>query len=492
MSVPRSPLVTDFYQLTMVQGYRRAGLHRSQACFDYFFRDPPFGGGFSVFAGLEEALRFLEGLRFSGEDLDFLAAEGSFDREFLDGLRDLRFTGEVRAVPEGSLVFPHEPVLRVIAPLDEAQLVESTLLNILNFQTLIATKAARICQEAGFENVMEFGLRRAQGPDGSRTAVRAAFIGGCVATSNVDAGREYGIPVSGTHAHSWVMAFPSELEAFRAYARTYPDRATLLVDTYDTLGSGVPNAIRVARELAADGHRLHAVRLDSGDLAYLSVETRRMLDAAGLNEVKIVASSNLDETVIHDLVGQGARIDLYGVGTRLATAHGDPSLNGVYKLAAVCPPGGDWEPRLKLSEGAKKATLPGLKQVWRLFRENGEMMADLIELEGAEPDFSRGVRGHHPALEYEHKDYRDIARAEPRLQVVLRQGRRALESPTLAEIRARVPRELESLHPTMRRLLNPHGYKVSVGPKLLELTRRLREGAQRGNGGSGDARPPSA
>jgi nicotinate phosphoribosyltransferase len=477
MSVPRSPLVTDFYQLTMAQGYRRAGMHEHLACFDLFFREHPFQGGFTVFAGLEEALRFLEGFRFTDDDVAYLREEGTFSAGFLDELRNLRFTGEVDAVPEGTLVFPFEPMLRVIAPLDEAQLVESTLLNIVNFQTLIATKAARICREAGRDNVMEFGLRRAQGQDGARTAVRAAYIGGCVATSNVDAAKEYGIPVSGTHAHSWVMAFPGELEAFRAYVRAYPERAVLLVDTVDTLRSGVPNAVTVAREMEARGERLFGVRLDSGDLAYLSIETRKQLDEAGLDYVKIVASSDLDERIIHDLNIQGARIDLYGVGTKLVTAHGDPALTGVYKLAAVRPPGEPWRNRLKISEGSKKATLPGVKQIWRLYRKSGEMMADWIEIDGEEPDFSGGVWGYHPVLEYEKKFYRDIDRAENLLRPVFRKGKPVVEFPPLGEIRDRVRDRLETLHPTMRRLLNPHVYKVSIGPRLLEERRRLREEA---------------
>ncbi len=478
MSIPRSPLVTDFYQLTMLQGYRREGMSGYQAAFDLFFREPPFGGGFTVFAGLEEAARFLAGMRFSDDDLAYLAGQGAFHDDFLRDLGRLRFTGSVHAIPEGTLVFPHEPLLRVTAPLDQAQLVESTLLNLVNFQTLIATKAARICQEAGWNNVLEFGLRRAQGQDGSRSAVRASYIGGCVATSNVDAGKEYGIPVSGTHAHSWVMAFPSEIEAFRAYVRTYPERAVLLVDTYDTLASGVPNAIRVAREMESRWEKLFGVRLDSGDLAYLSVETRRMLDEAGLQDVKIVASSELDEYIIHDFHAQGARIDLYGVGTRLTTAHGDPALTGVYKLAAIRPPGEAWRPRLKLSEGAKKSTLPGLKQVWRFTGPDGFMMGDWIEMEGSEPDTGAGVWGYHPVVEHQRKLYRGIAGAEPLLRPVIEDGELVGEFPPLSELRARVRDGLERLHPTMRRLLNPHVYKVSIGPRLREETARLRDAAR--------------
>jgi nicotinate phosphoribosyltransferase len=474
MSVPRSALVTDFYQLTMLQGYRRAGLRRRAACFDLFFREPPFGGGFAVWAGLDEALAYLEGLRFREEELAWLADEGTFDRGFVEGLRELRFTGDVDAAPEGSLAFPNEPLLRVTAPLEEAQLVETALLNVLNFQTLIATKAARVCLEAGLgaDNVMEFGLRRAQGQDGARTAVRAAYIGGCAATSNVDAAREYGVPAGGTHAHSWVLAFPSELEAFRAYAGSFPERAILLVDTYDTLRSGVPNAIRVAKELRERGQRLFGVRLDSGDLAYLSVETRKLLDEAGCPDVKIVASNNLDEVIIHDLVAQGASIDVYGVGTKLTTGWGDPALSGVYKLSAIQDEGGAWQPRLKLSEGGKKATLPGRKQVWRLRGRDGEPLADWIELEGEEPG-ADGVWGYHPTRALQRTRYEDHHSAEPLLVPVMRGGRRLEPGPPLKELRERAREELKKLHPTMRRLLNPHEYKVSLGPKLKDLIHHL-------------------
>ncbi len=476
MSVPTSPLVTDLYQLTMVQGYREAGLRDREACFDLFFREHPFQGGFSVAAGLEEALLFLESMRFTEEDLAYLDSVGLFRREFLDDLREFRFTGEIHAVPEGSLVFPMEPILRVQGRLDECQLVESVLLNIVNFQSLIATKAARICQEAAPRPVLEFGLRRAQGIDGALTASRAAYIGGCAATSNLQAGRTYGIPVAGTHAHSWVMAFDDELESFRAFARVYPAHTILLVDTYDTLRSGVPNAIRVAREMRERGEALRGIRLDSGDLAYLSVEARRMLDEAGFPEVEITCSSDLDEYIIHDMKSQGARIDSFGVGTNLVTAKGDPAFNGVYKMAAIRRNGQPWEMRLKISEARRKSTLPGVKQVWRLYNGRGEMAADWIELVDSEPiDFSRGVWGYHPVLPYQKTLYDGITRAEPRLVRVFREGRRSLDSPPLSEVRSRLRRELDAFHPTMRRLLNPHVYKVSVGPDLEQAALRLRE-----------------
>ena len=473
MTVPKSPLMTDLYQLTMMQGYWLAGIHRREACFDYFFRLNPFGGGYVVFAGLEDVLRFLKRLRFSPSDLAYLESLDLFRKDFLDYLRSFRFSGDVYSVPEGTLVFPLEPIVRVTAPLEECQLVETALLNTLNFQSLIATKSARVCQEAGSDNVLEFGLRRAQGPDGALTAARAAYVGGCAATSNVQAGQVYGIPVRGTHSHSWVLAFRSELESFRQFVKDYPQASVLLVDTYDTLRSGVPNAIRVGLEMKQRGEKLAGVRLDSGDLAYLSIETRRMLDEAGLTGARIYCSSDLDEHIIRDLRAQGARIDVYGVGTNLVSAKDEPALSGVYKLAAVRSDSGEWQMKLKVSEGLKKSTLPGLKQVWRLYGAGGKMMADWVEMEGEEPDFSEGIWGFHPSDDHAKKFYREIDRAVPQLAAVLRGGEICAELPPLEAIRERVRRELETLHPTMRRLLNPHVYKVSLGPSLRELTARL-------------------
>ena len=475
MTVPASALVTDLYQLTMAQGYWLAGIEHREACFDYFFRHHPFGGGYTVFAGLDDTLRLLETFRFVPDDLAYLDSVGLFRREFLDHLRGLRFTGEVHALPEGTPVFPLEPILRVSAPLEECQLVETALLNTLNFQSLIATKSARVCQEAGAENVLEFGLRRAQGLDGALTASRAAYLGGCAATSNVQAGRVYGIPVSGTHSHSWVLAFPSELDAFRQFVAVYPKPSILLVDTYSTLGSGVPNAITVGLEMKARGETLAGIRLDSGDLAYLSIEARRRLDEAGLTETRICCSSDLDEYIIRDLRAQGARIDLYGVGTRLATAHGEPALSGVYKIAAIRSTDGGWETKLKISEGSRKATLPGIKQVWRLYGADDRMMADWVELAGSEPDTADGLWGFHPTDEHAKKQYTGIARAEPLLGPVLSGGRVCVDLPTLPALRERVREQLERMHPTMRRLLNPHVYKVSLGPRLKAEARRLLE-----------------
>jgi len=457
-----SPLLTDLYQLTMLRGYYRLGLHRRETCFDLFFRRQPFGGGYAVAAGLEDALSFVEQLCFAEEDLAYLATLDLFDDDFLRHLRDFRFAGDVWAVGEGEFVFPQEPLLRVHAALEEAQLIETALLNIVNFQTLIATKAARVCREAGRDNVIEFGLRRAQGPDGGMSASRAAFIGGCAATSNVEAGRCWDIPVRGTHAHSWVLAFPDELAAFRAFAEVYPKNCTLLVDTFDTLRSGVPNAIRVGLEMKKRGERLAAIRLDSGDSAHLAREARRLLDKAGLTGVRILCSGDLDEYAIRELKRRGAPIDLFGVGTRLVTAHDDPALSGVYKLAAMRDAAGEWSATMKLSDEDAKSTLPGVKQVWRRFDEAGMMAGDTIELDAG--DDSSG-----------HFTSRISHSAFPLLQAAMKDGRATAPWPPLADLRARLKRNFEGLPESVARLHEPATYDVALGPRLREEIERLRK-----------------
>lgn len=474
MSAPGSALVTDFYQLTMMAGYYSAGINKRKACFDLFFRNNPFNGGYTLAAGLEDALKFLESLCFTHEDISYLASLNQFDAEFLRYLKDLRFTGDLDAVDEGTVVFPLEPMLRVTAPLDQCQLIESALLNTINFQSLIATKAARVCAEAGYDNVLEFGLRRAQGQDGALTASKAAYIGGCAATSNTQAGKVYNIPVRGTHAHSWVTAFDDELTAFRKFVDIFPDNSVLLVDTFDTLKSGTPNAIRVGQEMKKKGRILAGVRLDSGDLAFLSIKVREMLDQAGLWETKIYCSNDLDEGIIHDLKSQGARIDVYGVGTRLISAFDEPALSGVYKMSALEDRNGEWKMKLKKSEGLAKATLPGIKQVWRMFNGANEMMADLIELADREPDFHAGVTGTDPVIERMSKFYDGIEQTAVLLNPAMRSGQIVMDIPSLSSVRARAKDQLELLHPTSRRLLNPHVYKVSVGPHLAAMTRQLR------------------
>ena len=355
-----SALFTDYYELTMLAGYLEAGIAGSRATFDLFFRRPPEGVSLIVAAGQALAAEYLEGFALTPAEVAWLRAQGRLPAATLDALADLRFTGDVWAVPEGTPVFADEPVLRVEAPLGEAQVVETALLNVICYSSLIASNAVEVVAAAAGRTVLEFGARRAHGPDGALSASRAAYLGGCDATSNVEAGRRFGIPVAGTQAHAWVMAFPSELEAFRAYARTFPDDVTLLVDTYDTLTVGIPNAITVGRELAAAGHRLGGVRLDSGDLGALAVAARGQLDAAGLEEVQIVVSGDLDARSVAALVEQGAPIDGFGVGTALVTAAQDPTISGVYKLAEL-----QGEPVLKLSATPAKATSPSRKQVWR-------------------------------------------------------------------------------------------------------------------------------
>jgi nicotinate phosphoribosyltransferase len=353
-------LFTDLYELTMMAGYLAEGKHEQRATFDLFFRTTPRGVDLVVAAGLDPALDYLEGLAFTDDDLAFLEAMERFDDDFLHYLSGFRFTGDVWAVPEGLPVFGEEPLLRVTAPLAEAQLVETALINRISYSSLVASNAAQVLAAARGKPVLEFGARRAHGPDGALTGARGALIGGCTATSNVLAGRRYGAQLSGTQAHAWIMAFDSELEAFRAYARTFPDATVLLVDTYDTLATGVPNAIQVARELAADGHRLVGIRLDSGELGMLAAQSRRMLDAAGFEDVKILASGDLDAPSIAALEEEGAPIDGYGVGTALITARHDPTFSGVYKLADL-----EGEPVLKISGTPGKTTSPGCKQVWR-------------------------------------------------------------------------------------------------------------------------------
>ncbi len=360
-------LQTDLYQLTMVGGYVLEGKKDQWANFDYFFRNIPDEGGYCVLAGLEDIIDYIRQLEFTREDLSYLEGLGIFSKEVLAYLESFKFTGDLWAIPEGTVVFPHEPLIRVTAPLPEAQLIESTVLYVMNFQTLIATKAARICWAANGDPVIDFGLRRAHGPDGALMASRAAYIGGVDGTSNVLAGRLYGIPVRGTQAHSWVESFPHELDAFRAYAKVYPDSCLLLADTYDTLRSGVPHAIQVGKELREKGHELWGIRLDSGDLAYLSKEARRMLDEAGFPDAAIVASSDLDEWIIESLKRQGARVDVWGVGTRLVTSFSCPALGGVYKLTAMDDGGEHMTPKIKRSDNPEKITNPGPKKVVRMY-----------------------------------------------------------------------------------------------------------------------------
>jgi len=469
-------LLTDLYQLTMAYGYWKAGVADRESVFHLFFRKLPFRGGYALSCGLDRVVDYIEAFRVTADDIEYLASlagtdgEPLFEPAFLEELGSMRLSVEVDAMAEGTLVFAHEPILRIRGPIMQCQLLETPLLNSINFQTLIATKAARICQAAGGGQVIDFGLRRAQGFDGGLSASRAAHVGGCTATSNALAGKLFGIPVKGTHAHSWVMSFDSEQAAFRAYAEAMPNNCVLLVDTYDTL-EGVRRAIEVGRELRQRGHDLAGVRLDSGDLAYLSIEARKLLDAAGFDKAVIVASNDLDEHVIASLREQGAAIDLWGVGTSLVTARDQPALGGVYKLAATSGDDGEWRHTIKLSEQAIKISNPGIQQVRRYYR-SGEMVADVIYDTSSERAGKIGgavdiLDGSHRWTVPVHDSYADL------LQPVFRDGKRVQQPPTLAEVRAQAADQLDRLSLRTRRLLNPQLYRVGIDATLHELKMKL-------------------
>jgi len=470
-----SALLTDLYQLTMLAGYFEKGMQNDPAVFDLFFRSPPFKGGYVVFAGLEPALRYLSELRFTEEDLSYLRSLGIFKESFLDYLKDFRFHGRVTAMPEGSVVFPLEPLITVEAPLAQAQLVETALLNIINFQSLVATKAARITTVADGRDVVEFGLRRAQGPDGGLSEVRGAYIGGARSTSNVWAGKILDIPVKGTHAHSWIMAFPDELSSFRAYAEVFPENSILLVDTYDTLKSGIPNAIIVARELRAKGHELRAVRLDSGDLALLSRESRRMLDEAGFPDVKILASNELDEYVIRSIHEQGGRIDIYGVGTRLATCQGEGggALGGVYKLVRY-----NGKPKLKVTSDISKSTIPDRKKLFRAIGVDGVFQMDIICREHEVP--SPGDLVYDPRKPQITTRIPAGSVLEPFRSVVMEEGVATESSPSLPEVADRCQAQLARLPEGVLRFEDVLAYGIYLSSGLHELRMRLIDEVQEG------------
>ncbi len=474
---PSLATLTDLYELTMGSGYVTTGLAERQSVFTLSFRSLPFEGGYALAAGLDDALEILEHYRFEQADLDHLATLRGrtglplFAADFLDMLAGLRFSCDVSAIPEGCVVFGNEPLVRVSGPLLQAQLVESLLLTIVGFQTLLATKAARVVEAAGGGAILEFGLRRAQGPDGAISAARAAYIGGVAATSNVLAGRLNGIPVRGTHAHSWVQAFGDEQVAFDAYADAQPDNITLLVDTYDSL-TGVARAIETGRKLLEHGRTLDAIRLDSGDLAYLSIEARRMLDQAGFTETRIVASNDLDEHTIESLREQGARIDIWGVGTKLDTAFDQPALGCVYKLTAVADADGSWRFPVKLSEQTAKISTPGILGVRRFSDGTGRFRADMIYDEGIPPDGPGGVIV-DPADVLHMRSIDPGWTAQELVQPVMRKGKRLAPSPTLDEIRDRAREQLAALHPSIRRLLNPHVYPVGLERRLNDRRMQL-------------------
>ena len=485
MRLQNSGLFTDLYELTMIQGYHRFNQNR-RVVFDMFFRRQPFSGGFAVFAGLDDLVDHLSQIRFSDNEISYLRSVGLFSDNFLEYLREFRFSGDLYAMPEGSIVFPCEPLIRVHAPLIEAQLIEGMLLNTINFQTLVATKAARVHLAAEGGAVLEFGLRRAQGADGAMSATRAAFIGGATATSNTLGGRTYGIPVKGTMAHSWVMAFDSEEESFQRYAELYPNATILLIDTYSTLGCGLENAIRVGKKLKSLGHRF-GVRIDSGDLEYLSKQVRAGLDAAGLEDATITVSNELDEQIIHHLVTSGCPIDSWGVGTRLVTGGEDSSLTGVYKLAAKGD--GRLEPTIKLSNQPAKTTNPGVKQVYRFLDASDAPLADLIALDEEPIVEGRQYTFHHPDLSARTFEMTNYARIMPMLEKQMDRGKRCHERTPLPDLQARCTGSLERFDETYKRIINPHIYKVSLSGRLAELKERMIEDMKDARKSGGDGPP---
>ncbi|MCC5946041.1 MAG: nicotinate phosphoribosyltransferase [Bernardetiaceae bacterium] len=469
---PNLSMLTDLYQLSMAQGYWKTGTLNEEAVFHLFFRRSPFQGGYTVACGLAQVIDYLSDFSFKSDDIAYLRGiEGNdgnalFDADFLTYLEGARFSCDIDAVPEGTVVFPHEPLVRVRGPLYQCQLIETALLTLINFQTLIATKAARVCSAAAGEPVLEFGLRRAQGIDGGLSASRAAYIGGCAATSNVLAGKLYGIPVKGTHAHSWVMSFDSEIESFEAYAEAMPNNCVFLVDTYDTL-EGVRQAVKVGEKLKAKGHKMVGIRLDSGDLAYLSIEARKILDAAGFQDATIVASNDLDEHLIESLKIQDAKISVWGVGTKLATAYDQPALGGVYKLSALRKKTGEWDYKLKLSEQAIKISNPGVQQVRRFYTEE-ECIADMIYDEDMPPVGKDFIIIDPMDMTRRKRIASDIQYREL-LQPIFRKGECVYQSPTIQESRAHVQNELKSLHRSIKRFKNPHVYPVGLEKQLHQL-----------------------
>jgi nicotinate phosphoribosyltransferase len=457
----------------MVGGYYVTGKKDQWANFDYFFRRVPDDGGFCIAAGLEQVIDYIENIKFTEDDISYLETLGIFPADVLEYLSKLRFTGNLYAVPEGTTIFPNEPIIRVTAPLPEAQFIESALLNIVNFQTLIATKSARVCIAAEGDPVVEFGLRRAHGPDAALGAARASFIGGAIGTSNTWAGKMLGIPVRGTIAHSWIESFPSELESFRTYAKVYPKDCLLLVDTYNTLRSGVPNAIKVGRELRDNEEgQLIGIRLDSGDLAYLSTHARRMLDESGFEQTKIIASSDLDEWLIESLKKQNAKIDIWGVGTRLVTSYSCPALGGVYKLTAITE-NGKMVPKIKRSDNPEKITNPGVKKLVRYYDEAGMMRGDVLVLDDEIHDPDKPTRAYHPIYPHIYKAYPPNFEREELFFPVFINGKRVYDPPPLREIQENTKRNIDRLGTEFKRLQNPHLYHISLSEKLFRMKQEL-------------------
>lgn len=471
-------LLTDLYELTMMQGYFKEKDANETVIFDMFYRTNPHGNGFAICAGLEQAIEYIKGLHFDESDIEYLRSLHLFDEDFLEYLRTFRFTGDIYAIPEGTVVFPRESLIKVIAPIMQAQLVETALLTIINHQSLIATKTERIVHAAKGDGVMEFGLRRAQGADAGTYGARAAMIAGCIGTSNVLCGKMFDVPVKGTHAHSWIMSFPDELTAFRTYAKLYPSACILLVDTYDTLKSGVPNAIKVFKEMKQAGIPLtfYGIRLDSGDLAYLSKKAKKMLDAAGFPDAVISASNDLDEYLIDSLKVQGATINSWGVGTNLITAKDCPSFGGVYKLAAVRDKNtGEFIPKIKLSENAEKITNPGNKTIYRIYdKENGKIIADLICLVGEKFDTNNSLLLFDPQETWKKTLLAPGTYTMRELLVpVFLNGECVYESPKVMDIQKYCKQELDTLWDESKRLVNPHTVHVDLSNELWQMKKQL-------------------
>lgn len=465
-------LLADFYELTMANGYYQNGIADKISYFDMFFRTVPDNGGFAVMAGVEQLISYLDGLKFTERDIKFLRSKNCFSEGFLDYLRNFKFECDVWAIPEGTPIFPHEPLVTVRGPAVQAQFIETMVLLSINHQSLIATKANRIVRAAEGRPVMEFGSRRAQGYDGAILGARAAFIGGCAGTACTVCERDDGIPALGTMAHSWIQMFPTELDAFRAYAKAYPEDTTLLVDTYSVLRSGVPNAITVFKEMRAAGYEPKGIRIDSGDITYLSKHARKMLDAEGFKNVKIVASNSLDEYIIKDILRQGAKIDSFGVGERLITSRSEPVFGGVYKLSAV-EEDGKIIPKIKLSENTSKITNPDFKTLWRLYDNfSGMAVADVITCADEEIVSGEPYELFDPEFTYKRKTVVNFT--AKKLQVQLYQkGRRVYESPSVAEIKDYCKAQLDTIWDEVKRFENPHGYYVDLSKKLWDKKQEL-------------------
>ncbi|MDA8408741.1 MAG: nicotinate phosphoribosyltransferase [Deltaproteobacteria bacterium] len=466
-------LDTDLYELTMSAGYRILGRGERTACFDLYYRQNPDDGGFCVFAGLESAISYINNLAIYPDDIEYLSGTGIFSTEALKAIGvGVNFTGDVWAVPEGTIVFPNEPLIRIVGPISEAQILETTLLALVGHQTLIATKAARLCIAAKNAPVVDFGTRRAHGIQAALYGARAAYIGGCDGTSNVKAGKLFGIPVRGTHAHSWVESFEHEVDSFRGFSDVFPDNCVLLVDTYDTV-EGIKNAIQVGIELRQRGKNLNGIRIDSGDLAYYSKIARQMLNEAGFNQTRILASSDLDEWLIESLKQQGAEIDIWCVGTRLMTSYQTPALGVVYKLMAVDHGDGKIVPRIKISHNPNKVTNPGVKKIVRFYNGGNRMIGDLLTQVDEPVPHSRPVMAHHPMYDYMKKVYRPPFRAKELMVPIFLKGKQVYKCPPLIDVRNRAIEQLDSLEPEFKRFSNPHIYKVSLSEKLYRVKKNL-------------------